>query len=227
MRRARKLGIGALELEACTLSIMSHGTKPKAIEPERIALLDADVRLWRAAWDDVEAPRVLDDLLKTVDWQHEEIVIFGRRQRVPRLVAWHGDPDAAYVYSGTMHEPRAWTPLLQAIRNRVQALTGQAFNSVLLNRYRDGRDGMGWHADDEPELGRNPAVASVSFGAMRRFQLRHRRRRLEKTTIKLGNGDLLLMAGATQHHYVHAVPKTAQPVGERINLTFRLVYPRQ
>jgi alkylated DNA repair dioxygenase AlkB len=206
---------------------MSRDHFASSTETERIELEGADLRLWRHAWSDVEAHRILDELAATISWEQEEIIIFGRRQRVPRLVAWHGDPGTAYVYSGTVHEPRAWTPLLEAIRTRVETLTANAFNSVLLNRYRDGRDGMGWHADDEPELGRNPAIASVSFGDSRRFHLRHRRKRLEKTTVKLGNGDVLLMAGATQHHYVHAVPKTARQVGERINLTFRLVYPRQ
>jgi alkylated DNA repair dioxygenase AlkB len=142
---------------------------------------------------------------------------------VPRLVAWHGDPGTAYTYSGTLHEPLPWTPVLQSIRDRVQGLTGHSFNSVLLNRYRDGRDGMGWHADDERELGRDPVIASVSLGATRRFKLRHRRLREAVATIGLAHGDLLLMAGPTQHAYVHAVPKTTRPVDERVNLTFRLL----
>ncbi|MBP9129397.1 MAG: alpha-ketoglutarate-dependent dioxygenase AlkB, partial [Steroidobacteraceae bacterium] len=104
-------------------------------------------------------------------------------------------------------------------------LTGHCYNSVLLNLYRDGRDGMGWHADDEPELGREPVIASVSFGATRRFKLRHRRSRIAACTLDLAHGDLLLMAGVTQHLYLHAVPKTARPVGARVNLTFRWVRP--
>ena len=161
-------------------------------------------------------------MLTGIDWQQEDIVMFGEHRRVPRLVAWHGDPGTAYTYSGTAHEPLPWTPTLQCIRDRVEALTSHSFNSVLLNRYRDGRDGMGWHADDERELGHEPAIASVSLGATRRFKLRHRRRRDAVATIDLAHGDLLLMAGATQHAYVHAVPKTTRAVGERINLTFRL-----
>jgi alkylated DNA repair dioxygenase AlkB len=105
----------------------------------------------------------------------------------------------------------------------VRELSGAEFNAVLLNLYRDGRDGMGWHADDEPELGRNPVIASVSLGATRRFCLRHRRRRDLKLDLPLPHGSLLLMAGATQHHWLHALPKTQRPVGERINLTFRRV----
>ena len=195
--------------------------------PEHFELRDADVRLWRRAWDAISADRLFDELVPTIRWEHEEIVVFGRRHRVPRLVAWHGDRGTAYEYSGTTHEPRPWTPVLIVIRQHVEALTCHSFNSVLLNRYRDGRDGMGWHADDETELGNNPAIASVSFGATRRFQLRHRRDRLQKATLQLGNGDVLLMSGPTQHHFVHAVPKTTRLVGERINLTFRLVRPRQ
>ncbi len=192
-------------------------------EPLRLDLPGADVRLWSRAFALDEADALLADLLTGIDWQQEDIVLFGESRRVPRLVAWHGDPGTAYTYSGTAHEPLPWTAALQSIRHRVEALTGHPFNSVLLNRYRDGRDGMGWHADDERELGHEPAIASVSLGATRRFKLRHRRRHDAITTIELAHGDLLLMAGATQHAYVHAVPKTARAVGERINLTFRFV----
>ena len=190
-------------------------------EPLRLDLPDADVRLWRAAFRPAEADALLVALRSQIDWQQEDILIFGERKRVPRLVAWHGEPGTAYTYSGTAHEPLPWTPELQRVRQRAEELTGYLYNSVLLNLYRDGRDGMGWHADDEPELGREPAIASVSFGASRRFKLRHRRSRSAASTVDLAHGDLLLMAGATQHHYVHAVPKTARPVGERVNLTFR------
>lgn len=191
--------------------------------PEPIELPDADVRLWRRAWPQAEADALLAGLLQSVHWEQEEILIFGQRRSVPRLVAWHGDPGAGYTYSGTFHAPRPWTPLLADIRAHVETVTGQRYNSVLLNRYRDGRDGMGWHADAEPELGRDPAIASVSFGATRRFQLRHRRKREIKAALELAHGDLLLMAGTTQHHYLHAVPKTTRLVGERVNLTFRWV----
>ena len=195
-------------------------------EPLRLDLPEADVRLWSPAFAPAEADEWLAVLLRDIAWQQEDIVIFGVSRRVPRLVAWHGDTGAAYTYSGTAHEPLPWTPGLQSIRERVQGLTGHSFNSVLLNRYRDGRDGMGWHADDEHELGRNPAIASVSLGATRRFRLRHRRGPEAVATLELAHGDLLLMAGATQHAYVHAVPKTARAVGERVNLTFRRVIGR-
>ena len=194
-------------------------------EPLQLNLPDADVRLWRPAFRPDEVDELLALLRTRIDWQQEDIVIFGQTRRVPRLVAWHGDPGTAYTYSGTAHEPLPWTPELQRIRQRVEELTAHRFNSVLLNLYRDGRDGMGWHADDEPELGREPVIASVSLGATRRFKLRHRRSRSAANTLDLAHGDLLLMAGQTQHAYLHAVPKTARPVGTRVNLTFRWVRP--
>jgi alkylated DNA repair dioxygenase AlkB len=185
-------------------------------------LPDAEVRLWPQALPSGRADALFETLRTTIAWEQEEILIFGARRLVPRLVAWHGDPGTSYVYSGTRHEPRRWTPPLLEIRELAERLTGHRYNSVLLNRYRDGNDGMGWHADDEPVLGREPAIASVSLGATRRFKLRHQRSDTI-TALDLPHGSLLLMAGPTQHHYVHAVPKTARAVGERINLTFRLV----
>lgn len=190
-----------------------------------IDLPDAVLRLWPSAFDAGEADELFTGLRHGIDWQHEEITIFGACRPVPRLVAWHGDPSAHYTYSGTPHAPRPWTPELQRIRERVQGLAGTPFNAMLLNLYRDGRDGMGWHSDDEPELGPAPVIASVSLGATRRFCLRHRRRKERKLHLSLEHGSLLLMAGSTQRHWVHAVPKTSRPVGERINLTFRLVLP--
>lgn len=192
-------------------------------EPLQLELPDADVRVWPQALTAAEADSLFASLRARIQWQAEDIVIFGQRRRVPRLVAWHGDPGTGYTYSGTMHEPQPWTPELRRLLDRVQALTGHPYNSVLLNLYRDGNDGMGWHADDEPELGRNPVIASVSLGATRRFKLRHRRLRDVTATLELAHGDVLLMAGTTQHTYVHAVPKTARAVGERINLTLRRI----
>jgi len=200
-------------------------TRPAACEPDSCALdlYEGEARLWPAAFDPNEATGLFDELRREIDWQQEKILMFGRRVPVPRRVAWHGDPGASYTYSGTEHHPLPWTPALDRVRSRLTGLTGVRFNAVLLNLYRDGRDGMGWHADDEPELGRDPVIASVSLGATRRFCLRHRRRKDLRLDVLLTHGSLLLMSGATQHHWVHALPKTAVPVGERINLTFRRV----
>lgn len=194
-----------------------------SIEAQRFELPDADVRVWPQALPPGEADQRFLALRSRIDWRQEEIQVFGERRRVPRLVAWHGDPGATYTYSGTPHEPLPWTADLRSIRARVEALTRYRYNSVLLNLYRDGRDGMGWHADDEAELGRDPVIASVSLGATRRFCLRHRQHKDLKLDLLLPHGSLLCMAGATQHHWVHALPKTRRAVGERVNLTLRLV----
>jgi alkylated DNA repair dioxygenase AlkB len=202
---------------------MSNPGKSSPRLPERLDLEDAEVSLWREAFDEPEARDLIRELRHGIDWRQEEVVVFGRRHLVPRLVAWHGDPGARYTYSGTPHEPLPWTLALERIRERVHELASCEFNAVLLNLYRDGRDGMGWHADDEVELGPDPVIASVSLGAVRRFCLRHRRRKGLRMDLSLPHGSLLLMAGTTQRHWVHAVPKTTLPVGERINLTFRRV----
>jgi len=186
-------------------------------------LFEGEALLWPAAVPPEEAAGLFAELRRTIDWQQESILMFGRRVLVPRLVAWHGDPGASYTYSGTPHQPLPWTPPLARIRDRAAELCGARFNAVLLNLYRDGGDGMGWHADDEAELGRDPVIASVSFGATRRFCLRHRKRRNLKLDVPLPHGSLLCMSGPTQHHWLHALPKTRAAVGERINLTFRLV----
>lgn len=164
-------------------------------------------------------------LRREADWRQEEIVLFGVKRLVPRLVAWYGDEDAVYRYSGVEHRPLPWIAPLAELKRLAESLSGRPFNSVLLNLYRDGRDGMGWHADDEPELGPEPVIASLSLGATRRFRMRHRRHRDQALAIDLEHGSLLLMQGATQHHWLHALPKTTRPAGERINLTFRLVRP--
>lgn len=157
----------------------------------------------------------------------EALVIFGKAIETPRLVSFHGEPHARYGYSGRVFEPRPWTPGLSHVRALVAEVTGVRFDCVLVNHYRDGDDAMGWHADDEPELGpdapRDVLIASVSLGAPRRFLLRHRRRTAERRELSLGEGSLLVMGGATQRRYQHAVPRTARPVGPRTNLTFRLL----
>ncbi len=161
-------------------------------------------------------------LTTEIAWAQDAMVLYGRRVAFPRLTAWYGDPGAAYTYSGIRNEPRAWTPLLRALRDRVAATSGARFNSVLLNRYRGGDDGMGWHSDDERELGAEPVIASLSVGAVRTFELRHRGDR-ERIALPLASGSLLVMSGATQRHWLHRVAKDRRATGARINLTFRLV----
>jgi alkylated DNA repair dioxygenase AlkB len=163
---------------------------------------------------------VLARLLAETAWREETVVVYGKRHLQPRLSAWHGDK--TYRYSGLSLAPLPFTPLLDTIRAAAEAATGRRYNSVLLNYYRDGRDSMGMHSDDEPELGVAPAIASVSFGATRPFILRHKTTK-ETLRIPLTDGSLLFMAGAMQANWMHGINKTATPVGARINLTFRKV----
>ena len=174
------------------------------------------------AWSASEAEALFAALRDEIAWTHHRVRLFGRLLDAPRLSAWHGDPEARYRYSGTTYTPLPWTPVLDTARDRVQRLSGRGFNAVLANRYRDGNDAMGWHADAEPELGPLPTIASASFGSPRRFVLRHRAsgRREE---ILLAPGSLLLMAGRSQQCWQHALPRTRVAVGERINLTFRCI----
>ncbi len=152
--------------------------------------------------------------------------MFGRRIAIPRLTAWHGDPGAVYTYSGLRNEPRPWTPALAELRARLADRLGVRFTSVLLNWYRSGADGMSWHADDEPELGSEPTIASLSLGATRRFELKHRADG-ERIAVPLDHGSLLVMTGETQHCWLHRVPKQPRIAGGRINLTFRVVAPSE
>jgi len=173
-----------------------------------------------------EADDLLAQLSAGIAWEQRAIRIFGQEIPQPRLTAWYGDPAARYAYSGLVWEPRPWTPLLLDLRRRVETATNTRYNSVLLNHYRDGRDSMGWHADDEPELGPAPTIASLSLGATRRFRLRPRAGLAHAPLgLDLPNGSLLLMRGPTQQRWQHALPKTARPIGPRLNLTFRWVTP--
>jgi len=170
------------------------------------------------------ADRLLAALGGEIAWTQHRVRVFGREHPCPRLSAWYGDPHAVYRYSGQTLAPEPWTPALAELRARVEAFCAERFDGVLLNLYRDGRDGMGWHSDDERELGPAPTIASVSLGEARRFQLRHRvRRDLPVATLPLAHGSLLVMRGATQRHWRHGVPKTRRAVGARLNLSFRCV----
>ncbi|MCG6118484.1 MAG: alpha-ketoglutarate-dependent dioxygenase AlkB [Aquimonas sp.] len=167
------------------------------------------------------ADAALSSLIEEIPWEQHRIRLYGREHASPRLSCWIGDPGASYTYSRTRFEPRPWTPELQGLRQRVEAACGTRFNSVLANLYRDGGDGMGWHADDEPELGLRPMIASLSLGAARGFAFRDRAERRQRLKLELPHGSLLLMAGQTQALYQHALPKSARPLPPRLNLTFR------
>ena len=173
--------------------------------------------------DPATADRWFQALVEQTPWQQPEVLLFGNRHPVPRLVAWYGDVEARYRYSGMTHEPLPWTPLLSEIRQRVVNAVGQPLNGVLLNYYRDGQDSMGWHSDDERELGLDPLVASLSLGGSRRFDLRRKGASRIEHSLTLEHGSLLVMAGQTQHHWQHQVAKTRQACQPRLNLTFRLI----
>jgi alkylated DNA repair dioxygenase AlkB len=173
-----------------------------------------------------EADALLLALREQVPWETHRIRLFGKWHDSPRLSCWIGDHGASYVYSGVRFEPHPWPPALAALRERVSDASGVAMNSVLANLYRDGRDAMGWHSDDEPELGPRPVIASVSLGGERRFAFKHRREPSSKFAIALAHGSLLVMSGDTQAEWRHALPRTARPVAPRINLTFRRILLR-
>jgi alkylated DNA repair dioxygenase AlkB len=185
---------------------------------ERHDIADGGVLLYDAHFlSHPEADALFADLKLRSPWK-QETASFGTP--FPRLTAYHADPGVTYRYSGVAHPAVPWPDYLAPVRRRVEEAAGAPFNSLLLNFYRDGSDSIGYHSDDEAELGDNPIVPSLSLGAVRRFVLRHGRTR-ERLTFDLGHGSLLIMTGTTQHHWQHAVPKTKQAVGERINLTFR------
>lgn len=167
--------------------------------------------------------QVFDELMAEIPWRQESVHMYGKHIPMPRLTAWIGDPGRSYRYSGVTYEPSPWPARTAAIRDQIEQRTGTRFNTVLANLYRDGRDSMSWHADNEPELGENPTIASVSLGAVRRFQLRHKKKPDQRVDLDLASGSLLVMSGALQHHWRHAIPKTARPLGPRINLTFRRI----
>lgn len=168
----------------------------------------------------VDNAEVMQRLLDETAWKAETIFLFGREVAQPRLSAWYGA--ARYTYSGRTFEPLPFTPLQLEIKRAVEAASGRRFNSLLLNYYRNEQDSMGFHSDDEPELGPQPAIASVSFGATRTFILKHKK---QAKTVKLDltDGSFLLMAGMLQHCWRHGINKERKPRGARINLTFRLI----
>ncbi len=190
---------------------------------EQFALPDADIARLRS----LPLPaRALHALTVQTAWRQDDIMLFGKPVRQPRLHAWHGDANAAYTYSGLRNAPLPWTPLLSDIKQRVEAACSATFNSVLLNLYRDQQDSMGMHADDERALGPAPVIASLSLGATRRFILKHRsNRQVQPVRLDLADGDLLLMKGMTQANWKHGLPKQRANCEPRLNLTFRSVWP--
>ncbi|MGN6639828.1 MAG: alpha-ketoglutarate-dependent dioxygenase AlkB family protein [Mucilaginibacter sp.] len=171
-----------------------------------------------------ESAVLLEKFISTVPWKQEDIQMYGKVLKTPRLTAWYGDNDKDYTFSGTKYSPIPWTEELLKIKNRIEPIAGIHFNSVLLNYYRNANDSVAWHSDDEYELGVNPIIASVSFGQVRRFDIRHKQEHNRKFSIYLENGSLLLMKGNLQHLWEHRIPKSTQIMKERVNLTFRVIH---
>ena len=170
-----------------------------------------------------ESNTIFNTLLKETPWQHDEIVVFGKKHLQPRLTALYGDKKTSLSYSNIKMLPHNWTPLLQNLKQKVETFCQTNFNVVLLNYYRNEGDGNGWHSDNENELGKNPTIASLSFGASRVFQMKHKEDKLLKRNLILEHGSLLVMQGNTQEFWKHQIPKSSKAIGPRINLTFRTI----
>jgi len=192
-------------------------------ETQQLKLRDADIRFVRRFLGEEEAASLFARLYEDIAWRHDSIILWGKPYLQPRLTAWYGDAGSAYSYSGLKLEPLPWSSHLAAIKGRIEGFCGKRFNSVLANLYRDERDSVGWHSDDEPELGEQPFIASLSLGEARTFRMKHKLLKEEKATLALGSGSLLLMGGSTQKNWLHAVEKERLPCGPRINLTFRTI----
>lgn len=190
---------------------------------QNLAPVDGELYFIKQFYQPAVADALFQQLLTELAWQEESIFIFGRWVKVPRLMCWYGEKEAFYQYSHVLHRPLPWTKSLRTIQGDIEQASGYKFNSVLGNLYRNGNDSMGCHADDEKELGRNPAIASLSLGDSRVLKFKHQH---SGTTLNVlqEHGDLLLMAGTLQHHWQHALPKTRQAKTARINLTFRKVF---
>lgn len=192
-------------------------------EPILLTLPDAEIIYFPQFLQKEEADSFFNELIKITPWQQDEITVYGKKHLQPRLTALYGNEGKPYSYSNITMQPHPWTVLLQQIKSHIERVTETNFTTVLLNYYRNGNDGNSWHADNEKELGVNPVIASLSFGAERTFQLKHNSDSSQKKSITLEHGSLLLMKGTTQHFWKHQIPKTAKLIDPRINLTFRKI----
>ena len=188
-----------------------------------IVIPDAEVFLYPTLLSYHEADQLFYTLKKNIIWEKQKIKLYGEVHDVPRLTAWYGDPNKSYIYSGIKLNTNPWNAALLKIREKIEKISKIKFNSVLLNLYRSGADSVSWHSDDEPELGLNPVIGSLSLGETRQFQMKHKSDCDLKQKILLQHGSFLLMRGKTQHYWLHQIPKRKNLKGERINLTFRVI----
>jgi alkylated DNA repair dioxygenase AlkB len=198
------------------LSFFDNAGQSKGLPTE---LLDYRPALFTAQ----ESQTLLQTFINTIAWEQRTITMYGKSMMTPRLTAWYGDTGKNYAYSGNKFNPYPWTNELLSIKTRIEPIAGVTFNSVLLNYYRNGNDSVAWHSDNETELGLQPIIASVSFGQVRSFDIRHKQNHNEKYSVRLENGSLLLMQGDLQQHWEHRIAKSAGAMQPRINLTFRII----
>ena len=192
---------------------------------EPISMPDADVSILHNLDTHASYESIFHALERDSKWQQRRMWMYGRWVDQPRLTAWHGEPDRVYKYSGIKEIPMPWTDALLELKRRVEDCTDARFNSVLLNKYRDHNDSMGFHSDDEKELGPKPVIASVNFGVTRTFIFKHRNRKdMKPISIPLSEGSVLLMKGGTQRNWKHAINRETRACGPRINLTFRRIF---
>jgi alkylated DNA repair dioxygenase AlkB len=188
-------------------------------EPTNLLPYDGEVYYGKIIPID-DAEDHLTGLLDNIVWKNDEAVIFGRHIITKRKVAWYGDADYSYTYSNITKRALLWTPQLLVLKQLTEQLSGTRFNSCLLNLYHDGEEGMAWHSDDEKSLGKNTSIASLSFGAERKFAFKHKATK-QTVSLVLESGSLLLMKGTTQSNWLHGLPKTKKVTRPRVNLTFR------
>ena len=190
----------------------------------QLTLPDADITFEPDFLSPTEAQALFADLRQNIAWRQDSITLYGKTHPLPRLQQWYGPPEGAYTWSGIKMAPLPLLPALEALLGRLERHTQSRYNSLLANLYRHGKDCVHWHADDEPELGEEPVIASISLGVTRSFRLKHKTRTdVEPVSLELGSGSLVVMAGRTQECWLHTVPPRPKLVGERINLTFRWV----
>lgn len=193
------------------------------MEVERINLREAEIFYMANFLSAPQAYKFFNILLKELSWEQHYIKLFGKTHPQPRLSALYAENDDSYTYSGLTLQPLKFHPVLKELQEKLAEVSEIKFTHCLANLYRDGKDSMGLHADDEKELGNNPVIASISLGANRKFRLKHQENKTEKLDLTLEHGSLLLMQGTTQHYWKHELPRTRKPVGPRINLTFRKI----
>lgn len=193
------------------------------MQPPNLLPFNGELFYSELVYNGQESFAIYNKLLEEIHWQHKQIKMFGKMVLEPRLTSWMGDSGATYTYSGVKQEPLPWIPLMDELKRNVETITGKMFNSALLNYYRDGKDSMGWHRDNEKELGLEPTIASLSFGAQRVFKVRTYSEKNNEINLLPTSGSLLVMGGRMQQHWEHALPKQLKCSSGRINITFRFI----